>query len=99
MSADGDQTSTDVSSLRPTPETVPLGVVLTDLTCEGCGYNLYSQAIARDERLGIPVCRCPECGRFNVPGKATDAGRAWLRRLGVALLVLYVLTVLWVFGL
>jgi hypothetical protein len=78
---------------------VPLGLVQTDLTCEGCGYNLYSQPITRDERLGIPVCRCPECGRFNVPGKATDASRAWLRRLGVGLLVLYVLAVLWVIGL
>lgn len=82
------------AALRPTGQQIQ-----TDLLCEGCGYNLYTQAISRDERLGLRVCRCPECGRFAVPGKSTDAGRPWQRRLGAFGLILYILFLLYLFGL
>ena len=76
----------------------PVGQIQTDAFCEGCGYNLYTQAVTRDERLGLLVCRCPECGRYAVPGRATDAGRPWLQRLGAVLLVVYILFLLYGIG-
>jgi len=39
-----------------------IGHVQTDTFCEGCGYNLHTQAVVREARLGILICRCPECG-------------------------------------
>ncbi|MDB5300946.1 MAG: hypothetical protein JWO87_2609, partial [Phycisphaerales bacterium] len=40
----------------------------TDTFCESCGYNLHTQAVVRDERLGLLICRCPECGRWAAAG-------------------------------
>jgi hypothetical protein len=65
-----------------------------DVFCVECGYNLHSQAVVRDERLGIFVCRCPECGRFHPAGVGVTATSAWLRRAGTMLLVFWVLIVL-----
>ena len=67
-----------------------------DTFCAECGYNLHSQAVVRDERLGIFVCRCPECGRFHPAGVGVSATSTWLRRLGTMLLGLWVLIVLFV---
>lgn len=76
-----------------------LGHIQTDTFCEGCGYNLHTQAVMRDHRLGIMVCRCPECGRFAAAGQATPAARPWLNRLVVMLLVAWVLFILALFAL
>jgi hypothetical protein len=65
-----------------------------DAFCVECGYNLHSQAVVRDERLGIFVCRCPECGRFHPAGVGVTATNLWLRRLGTMLLAFWVLIVL-----
>lgn len=78
----------------------PVAVVETDTLCEGCGYNLFAQTIFRDGRLGLLVYRCPECGRYAVPGGETDAEREHRRRvsgtirIGQALFV-FVLLVAW----
>jgi hypothetical protein len=76
-----------------------IGHVQTDTFCEGCGYNLHTQAVVRDERLGILICRCPECGRIAAAGQSTSAARAWLNRLATVLLVWWVLFLLVLFGL
>jgi len=71
-----------------------IGHMQTDTFCEGCGYNLHTQAVMRDERLGLVVCRCPECGRFAAAGHGTAVTRVWLNRaatLGLGIWVLFAL--------
>lgn len=80
---------------RPADAAGPVvGHIQTDTFCQGCGYNLHTQAVMRDDRLGILVCRCPECGRFAAAGQSTPAANPWLNRLALLLLVLWVLFVL-----
>lgn len=82
------------------PELGPvIGQVQTDTFCENCGYNLHTQAVLRDTRLGILVCRCPECGRFAPAGRISSASRVWLNRLGIALLLAWMVFLLGSFGL
>lgn len=76
-----------------------VGTVQTDTFCETCGYNLLTQAVMRDARLGILVCRCPECGRYHAAGKISSAARVWLNRLGTSLLFAWVVFLLLSFGL
>lgn len=76
-----------------------VGCVQTDTFCAGCGYNLHTQAVLRDERLGILVCRCPECGRFSAAGQTTTAARVWLNRLAGALVAGWICFVLVLFAL
>jgi hypothetical protein len=81
-------------------ETQPVvGHVQADAFCEGCGYNLHTQAVTRDERLGILICRCPECGRFSAAGNLTAARQVWLNRLGLGLLIAWIGFLVVVFGL
>jgi hypothetical protein len=80
-------------------ETLPIvGHIQADAFCEGCGYNLHTQAVTRDERLGILICRCPECGRFAPAGSLTTARQTWLNRLGLGLLIVWILFLIFVFG-
>jgi hypothetical protein len=65
-----------------------------DAFCETCGYNLHGQPVARDERLGLMLCRCPECGRYHAAGKATTAASLWLSRLAAALMGVWIVIVL-----
>lgn len=76
-----------------------IGCVQTDTFCPNCGYNLHTQAVLRDERLGILVCRCPECGRYSAAGHTTTASRVWLNRLGTVLLTVWVAFLLGLFAL
>jgi hypothetical protein len=75
-----------------------VGHIQTDAFCESCGYNLNTQAVTKDERLGILICRCPECGRFSAAGKSTSARQPWLNRFGVALLIVWIGFLIWAFG-
>ena len=78
-------------------EVAPLqrqGHLETDTFCDGCGYNLHGQPVARDPRLGLLVCRCPECGGWHAAGKGTTAASLWLSRVGTLALGLWVLIVL-----
>jgi hypothetical protein len=77
--------------LRPTEKSA---YIETDTFCVECGYNLHTQPVTRDERLGIFVCRCPECGRFHPAGTGMTAQKVWLSRFATALLVFWVLVVL-----
>jgi hypothetical protein len=77
----------------------PVAVIETDAFCEGCGFNLRTQAVWRDERLGISVCRCPECGRHHAAGMRTTAGSAWARRAALGgLLAWLIIQLLFVVG-
>jgi len=76
-----------------------VGTLQTDTFCEACGYNLHTQAVWKDERLGLLVCRCPECGRYCPAGHGSSAARTWLNRLATALLVWWVFFLLLLFGL
>src|SRR5690348_18374707 len=71
----------------------------TDTFCAGCGYNLNTQAVLRDARLDLLICRCPECGRFTAAGQGTSAARVWLNRFGILLLMVWLLFLFVVFGL
>jgi hypothetical protein len=71
------------------------GHLEADVFCEGCGYNLHGQAVTRDERLGIMICRCPECGRYHPAGHGATAKSIWGARLAAAGLLFWVLVVLW----
>jgi hypothetical protein len=58
--------------------------------------------VIRDERLGIVVVRCPECGKWHPAGIATGAGRVWLNRLAAWLItwwVIFLVVAVVVFGL
>ena len=67
-------------------------VIDLDRFCEGCAYNLRTMPVHRDPRTGIPVVRCPECGRFQAANDTSTALRPWLRRLTALLLGLWILT-------
>lgn len=76
-----------------------VGQVQTDTFCPGCGYNLHTRPVVRDERLGILICRCPECGRFSAAGQTTTAARPWLNRSATMLLTGWVFFLLLTFAL
>src|SRR5689334_10785837 len=65
-----------------------------DAFCETCGYNLHGQPVARDERLGLMLCRCPECGRFHAAGKATTGASLWLARVAAGAMGFWIFVVL-----
>ena len=56
-----------------------------------CGYNLHGQRVTFDERLDIPVVRCPECGKWHPAGHGSTAMRPWLARLATVLLAVWCL--------
>ena len=66
-----------------------LGIIEGDQFCS-CGYNLHGQKVEADERLGFPIVRCAECGRFHPAGSGSSATRPWLRRLATLLLVIWI---------
>jgi len=74
----------------PTPATAGPGVLEVDAFCAGCHYNLHGQVVTVDDRLGIAVCRCPECGRFHPAGSGVTTNSVWLRRFATLLLFVWV---------
>lgn len=86
--------SSAVGDVPPLPVPQRRGVLEVDAFCVGCQYNLHGQTVTVDERLQLPVCRCPECGRFHAAGVGVSASGLWTRRLGTLLLVNWVLLVL-----
>lgn len=65
-----------------------------DRFCEGCAYNLRTLPVVRDAHTGIPVVRCPECGRLQPANDASTALRPWLNRVTAMLLWVWVLTII-----
>jgi hypothetical protein len=74
----------------------PVATIEIDRFCDGCGYNLRTQPVRREERTQILIVRCPECGRFAAAADAVTAARPWLHRLATLLLFGWVLFVLWI---
>lgn len=68
-----------------------VGKIEADMFCADCGYNLHMLDVVRDERLGIAIVQCPECGKYHPAGHATGAGRVWLNRLASLLIAAWVL--------
>ncbi len=81
----------------PDSPEAPCAFIDLDRFCTGCGYNLRTQAVYRDPGTGIPLVRCPECGRFQPANDAATALRPWLRRATSLLVGLWILTVLGLF--
>lgn len=79
--------------IEPTATTdqgVPVGVIETDTFCARCGFNLHTQKVWRDERLGILVCRCPECGGHHAVGSESSVGRKWMQRFATIGVMIWV---------
>jgi hypothetical protein len=70
------------------------GQLEVDAFCAGCGYNLHGQIVSLDERLGFPICRCPECGRYHPAGAGVTSRSLWLHRFAASLLAIWILIVL-----
>src|SRR5689334_1405374 len=90
-SSKGDFMTTAEGTLAADPVPQVIGKIETDIFCPGCHYNLHSLDVMRDARLDIAVVRCPECGKFHPAGIATGAGRTWLSRLAMFLILCWVL--------
>ncbi len=58
-----------------------ISYIQTDTFCDHCHYNLHGRPVTRDERLGILIMQCPECGAFLPAGHTTTASKPWLNRL------------------
>lgn len=71
-----------------------IGSIETDRFCDHCGYNLRTQAVRRDPRTELLLCRCPECGRLHSARDEATAGRVWLHRLGTLALFIWIATIL-----
>ena len=93
LDMEGLQTAT-VESRSESPEAsaAPCACVELDRFCEGCAYNLRTLPVCCDEYTGIPVVRCPECGRFQPANDTSTAIRPWLHRLTSLLLAIWMLT-------
>ncbi len=76
----------------------PVACIDLDRFCGNCGYNLRTLPVCRDERTGIPVVRCTECGRFQSANDASTALRPWLDRLTLFVLGIWVLLLVAVFA-
>jgi hypothetical protein len=81
-----------MSGAPTTPATIQ-----QDLFCS-CGYNLLSQRVEVDERLGLPVCRCPECGRYHALGTTLASQTPTARLWGVIVIIFVWLVTLYVVG-
>jgi hypothetical protein len=61
-----------------------------DVFCANCFYNLHGQIVTIDPQLNIPICKCPECGRYHPAGTSTTSSSVWMRRLASILLLMWV---------
>jgi hypothetical protein len=87
----GSTVAGEAMELEPFHALAELGQIETDYYCGGCGYNLHRQAVRRDPRTQILLCRCSECGRYHEARLHSSAGSVWLQRLGKLGLGLWVL--------
>ena len=71
--------STTLRTLPSFHET-PVASFELDRFCTECGYNVRTLPIARDERTGIFVVRCTECGRYQPANDGSTALRPWTQR-------------------
>ena len=74
------------SGTLPPPHAVPAAYMERDRFCEGCGYNLRTLPMYRDERTAIPLVRCPDRGRFQPANNTATALRPMPHRVTIMLL-------------
>ena len=82
----------------PKTQAAPIACIDLDRFCGDCGYNLRTLPVYRDDRTGIPVVRCTECGRYQSANDASTALRPWLDRLTLFALGTWVLFLVAVFA-
>ncbi|MCP4250345.1 MAG: hypothetical protein GY778_25155 [bacterium] len=99
MLQEAPEVTAEAESAGGDPPAAPLACIDLDRFCGGCGYNLRTQPVARDPGTGIPLVRCPECGRHESANETATALRPWLRRTTGLLLGIWVFVVIGVFGL
>ena len=63
-----------------------------------CGRNLHGTPIEFDDRTGLPLARCPDCGRYHASGAADDAATQWAARFWTALVLAWAATLLGLAG-
>ena len=73
---DPNEATIESQSEHPGTRAAPVACIDLDRFCEGCAYNLRTLPVYRDERTGIPVVRCPECGRFQSANDASTVARS-----------------------
>ena len=56
-----------------------------------CGRNLHGQSVVRDDRTGVPMAQCPECGAFHAAGAADTAVTQWAARFYAAVVLAWAL--------
>ncbi|MHC4695185.1 MAG: hypothetical protein ACYTFA_00415 [Planctomycetota bacterium] len=95
---DPSEATIEVQSAYPHEPAPPIARIDLDRFCEGCAYNLRTLPVYRDDRTGIPVVRCPECGRFQSANDASTAVRPWLNRVTSILLVGWILAIIAMFA-
>jgi len=78
---------------EPSPA-APVACIELDRFCEQCTYNLRTLPVHREERTGIPIVRCPECGRYQSANDAATALRPWLHRMTSLVIGVWVLTMI-----
>ena len=94
------ETTKDTAAPRPTRADASgeaIACMELDRFCEHCAYNLRTLPIFRDERTGIPIVRCTECGKFQSANDTATALRPWAHRLTSMLIGLWVLTMIFAF--
>jgi len=72
----------------------PVACIELDRFCAACAYNLRTLPVYRDERTGIPIVRCPECGRYQSANDTATALRPWAHRLTSLIIGVWVLTII-----
>lgn len=90
----------DVYEMRPTRTGAsgePIACMELDRFCERCAYNLRTLPIFRDERIGIPIVRCTECGKFQSANDTATIFRPWLHRLTSLVLGAWVIITIMIF--
>lgn len=80
-------------SAAPAARPQPLGFVGGDRPCVSCGFNLRGQAIAREPHYGLPMARCPECGRADALMELPRLAR-WQKRVALWLTLAWLGTLL-----
>ena len=84
----------DRRATDPDAAELPVAIIDMDRFCNHCGYNLRTLPVYRDDRTGIPVVRCTECGRYQAANDGATTLRPWLNRITALLLWAWILAVL-----
>ena len=77
----------------PSPP-APQACIELDRYCVGCGYNLRTLPVQRDERTRVLLVRCTECGTYQPANDGATITKPWLHRLTSIVLIGWILFLL-----